>query len=110
MIKAAAAPFKTKRIHIGMDEAWKLGQGNYLKLHGYRKKIDIMSEYLGRVLQITDRLGLRPMIWSDMYFRGASKPATIMTSRAPQSRRYRQDAQERAVCLLGLLPRRARVL
>jgi len=73
MIAASAAPFTTKRIHIGMDEAWKLGQGNYLKLHGYCKKIDIMSEYLSRVLQITDRLGLRPMIWSDMYFRGASK-------------------------------------
>ena len=73
MVAASAAPFQTKRIHIGMDEAWRLGQGNYLKLHGYRKKIDIMSEYLSRVLEITDRLGLRPMIWSDMYFRGASK-------------------------------------
>jgi hypothetical protein len=73
MITAASAPFQTKRIHIGMDEAWKLGQGNYLKLRGLRKKIDIMTEHLGRVLQITDRLGLRPMIWSDMYFRAASK-------------------------------------
>lgn len=73
MIAAASAPFQTKRIHIGMDEAWKLGQGNYLKLHGLRKKIDIMTEHLSRVLQITDRLGLRPMIWSDMYFRAASR-------------------------------------
>jgi hypothetical protein len=73
MITAASAPFQTKRIHIGMDEAWKLGQGNSLKLHGLRRKIDIMSEYLSRVLEITDRLGLRPMIWSDMYFRAASK-------------------------------------
>lgn len=73
MIAAAAAPFTSRRIHIGMDEAWKLGQGNYLKLHGYRKKIDIMTEYLSRALEITDKLGLRPMIWSDMYFRGASK-------------------------------------
>jgi len=72
MIRAAAAPFRTKRIHIGMDEAWRLGQGHYLKLHGFRKKLDIMTEYLGRVLEITDKLGLRPMIWSDMYFRGAS--------------------------------------
>jgi hypothetical protein len=73
MIRASAAPFQTRRIHIGMDEAWRLGQGNSLKLSGYRKKIDIMSEYLARVLKITDQLGLRPMIWSDMYFRGASK-------------------------------------
>jgi hexosaminidase len=73
MIAAASAPFRTKRIHIGMDEAWRLGQGNYLKLHGWRKKIDIMTEHLSRVLEITEKHGLRPMIWSDMYFRAASK-------------------------------------
>jgi hypothetical protein len=73
MIAAASAPFRTRRIHIGMDEAWRLGQGNYLKLHGWGKKIDIMTEHLSHVLQITDRHGLRPMIWSDMYFRAASK-------------------------------------
>ncbi len=73
MIDAAAAPFRTRRIHIGMDEAWRLGQGNYLKLHGWRKKIDIMTEHLSRVLQITEKHGLRPMIWSDMYFRAASQ-------------------------------------
>ena len=71
-VRNAAAPFKTKRIHIGMDEAWKLGQGNYLKQHGLRRKIDIMTEHLGRVLEITARNGLQPMIWSDMYFRAAS--------------------------------------
>gem|GEM_PF-18509 len=73
MITSASEPFASRRIHIGMDEAWRLGQGNYLKLHGWRKKIDIMTEHLARVLEITDRLGLRPMIWSDMYFRAASK-------------------------------------
>jgi hexosaminidase len=71
-VRNAAAPFKTKRIHIGMDEAWKLGQGNYLKQHGLRRKIDIMTEHLDRVLEITARNGLQPMIWSDMYFRAAS--------------------------------------
>ena len=73
MITAASEPFRTRRIHIGMDEAWRLGQGNSLKLHGWRKKIDIMTEHLSRVLQITEKHGLKPMIWSDMYFRAASK-------------------------------------
>jgi hexosaminidase len=73
IIAAASAPFQTRRIHIGMDEAWRLGQGNYLRLHGLRKKIDIMTEHLSRVLEITEKHGLRPMIWSDMYFRAASK-------------------------------------
>lgn len=73
MIRAASAPFRSKRIHIGMDEAHQLGLGRYLRLHGYRRRFDIMNEHLRRVLQITDKYGLRPMMWSDMYFRLASK-------------------------------------
>lgn len=73
MIKAAAAPVRTRRIHIGMDEAWKLGQGHYLAKNGYRSKFEIMNEHLHRVLEITRRLGLEPMMWSDMYFRAGSK-------------------------------------
>jgi hexosaminidase len=72
MMTAAAAPFRTRRIHIGMDEAWKLGQGNSLKRYGPRRKIDLMTEHLGRVLEIARKHGLKPMIWSDMYFRAAS--------------------------------------
>lgn len=73
LIKAACAPFRSRRIHIGMDEAWKLGQGNYLLKNGYRSKFDIMTEHLEQVLQITKKYGLDPIIWSDMYFRAASK-------------------------------------
>ncbi len=73
LIKAASAPFATKRIHIGMDEAWHLGLGAYLQRHGLRSKFDIMNEHLERVMAIVERLGLQPMIWSDMYFRAASR-------------------------------------
>lgn len=73
MIRAASAPFRSKRIHLGMDEAQGLGLGKYLLKHGYRNRFDIMNEHLGRVRQICDRHGLKPMIWSDMFFRLASK-------------------------------------
>lgn len=73
MIKAAIAPVRTKRIHIGMDEAWKLGLGEYLVRNGYHSKFDIMNQHLERVVAITERLGLKPMMWSDMYFRAGSK-------------------------------------
>lgn len=68
MIRAASFPFRSKRIHIGMDEAWKLGLGRYLEINGYRCKIDIMLEHLERVCDIARKYGLRPMIWSDMLF------------------------------------------
>lgn len=69
MIKAASAPFRTKRIHIGMDEAWKLGLGEYLKRNGLKNKNEIMLEHLGMVAKITEKYGLKPMMWSDMFFR-----------------------------------------
>lgn len=72
MIVAATSPVRSKRIHIGMDEALKLGQGNYLLKHGHRSKFEIMNEHLARVLQITEKHGLQSMIWSDMYFRMGS--------------------------------------
>jgi hexosaminidase len=73
MIKSAAAPFSTNRIHLGMDEAWDLGLGEYLNRNGFRRRHDIMNEHVARVIGITEKLGLKPMIWSDMYFRLGSK-------------------------------------
>ncbi|MFK9091851.1 beta-N-acetylhexosaminidase [Bacillus salipaludis] len=67
-IKAASAPFKTKRIHIGMDETFQLGLGKYLEENGYENHIDLMNRHLQKVVSITEMLGLKPMIWSDMYF------------------------------------------
>lgn len=72
LIASACRPFRTKRIHIGMDEAWHLGLGNYLAKNGYRAKFDIMNDHLARVMEIVNKYGLKPMIWSDMYFRAAT--------------------------------------
>lgn len=68
MITAASGMFRSKRIHIGMDEAFQVGLGKYLKLNGVQDRFQIMNDHVSRVLAITERLGLRPMIWSDMYF------------------------------------------
>jgi hexosaminidase len=73
MISAASAPFRSKKIHLGMDEAHNLGLGKYLDKNGYSKRFDIMSRHLNKVKEITDKYDLEPMIWSDMYFRLASK-------------------------------------
>lgn len=72
MIRAASSPVTTKRIHIGMDEAWHLGLGQYLVKNGYHPKAEIMSEHLRRVAEIVRKHGLRPMMWSDMFFRAIS--------------------------------------
>jgi hexosaminidase len=73
LIIAATRPFRSKRIHIGMDEAHQLGLGKYLEEHGYQKRFDIMNKHLYRVVSLAEKLALKPMIWSDMYFRIGSK-------------------------------------
>lgn len=73
MIESASAPFRSNKIHIGMDEAHNLGLGRYLDKNGYRRRFDIMTEHLNRVVSICKKLDLEPMMWSDMFFRLGSE-------------------------------------
>lgn len=75
MIVAASSPVRSKRIHIGMDEAMDLGLGRFLQQHGYENGFSIIERHFDRVMEILRRHGLAPLIWSDMYFRLASKTA-----------------------------------
>ncbi len=68
-ITAATRPYRSKRVHIGMDEAHGIGLGTHLKKHGYENPHTIIKRHLKRVVEITDKLGLDTMMWSDMYFR-----------------------------------------
>lgn len=72
-IRRATEPFLTKRVHLGMDEAWSLGLGKYLHKNGYHPKSEIMAAHLEQVAQICRKLDLEPMIWSDMYLRMSSQ-------------------------------------
>lgn len=74
LISTISSCFRSKRIHIGMDEANDMGRGKFLDKHGYIKPIDIFGEFMERLIAITDKYGLSPMMWCDMYFR-ASDPA-----------------------------------
>ncbi len=73
MIAAASAPFRSKRIHIGMDEAHGIGSGEFRKRFGVKEPFEILNDHLAKVKMICQRLELKPMIWSDMYFRLGSK-------------------------------------
>lgn len=68
IITAASKPFRTKKIHIGMDEALNLGQVNFLNKFGHKSNGEIMKIHLEKVMEITNQLGLKPMMWDDMFF------------------------------------------
>ncbi|MBA2480835.1 MAG: family 20 glycosylhydrolase [Planctomycetes bacterium] len=73
MVATIAKAHRSKRIHIGMDEAHELGRGRFMDLKGHERAFDIFNRHLDRVLGICRTHGVSPMIWSDMYFRMGSK-------------------------------------
>lgn len=66
MLDAASTPFRSKRIHIGCDETYGLGTGNYLKRGGTKTPFELFLSHIGRVCDMCRERGLRPMMWSDM--------------------------------------------
>ena len=73
LIEAATAPFRSNRIHLGMDEAHGVGTGRYRRRHGEKSSFEILNAHLARVRDICAERGLQPMMWSDMYFRLGSE-------------------------------------
>ena len=83
MIASVSAPLRSKRIHIGMDEAHGVSEGRYRQLFGYKDSTKVVStnflrssaprsydvlqfvEHLRKVNDICQSKGLQPMIWSD---------------------------------------------
>lgn len=64
--------FTSRRVHIGMDEAHMVGLGKYLDKHGYENRSQILLKHLEKVVDIATKYGLKPMMWSDMFFRLAN--------------------------------------
>ena len=69
MFKTLAECYTSKRIHIGMDEAWLLGRGRYLEKNGLVSRFEILCSHLQKICEIARKYELKPMIWSDMFWR-----------------------------------------
>lgn len=69
MISFWSKAFKSRRLHVGMDEAHGLGRGRFQTLHGPEGESSLMTRHLKLVSGICKEYGVAPMIWSDMFFR-----------------------------------------
>lgn len=72
MIATLRSVFRSKNIHIGMDEAMDLGRGEYITKNGYKNHYDLMIEHLNKVCEIVKRYNFKPMMWDDMFFRAGA--------------------------------------
>lgn len=69
IFQTLAECFSSRRVNIGMDEAYLLGRGKFSDEHGFPKKFDILLSHLKKVSEIANKYGFHPMMWSDMFFR-----------------------------------------
>ena len=85
MVETCRDCFRSRKIHIGMDEAEMTGLGRYLTIHGYVPRQDIRLRHLNRVADICREQGLEPMMWSDMFIKELrSLPEEQRQSRAAE--------------------------
>ena len=73
MFATLAQYFSSRNIQIGMDEAFGMGVGKYLTLHGYEDPFKVITGHLKRVLAIADKYGFKCEMWSDMFIRHVLK-------------------------------------
>mgnify|MGYP003291004814 CR=1 FL=1 len=69
MIKTCRECYKSDEIHIGMDESTEIGLGRYLAKGTFTDRVELFTKHLAKVIQICQKYGFSPMIWSDMFFR-----------------------------------------
>lgn len=68
-VQAVRKAFRSRRIHIGMDETHLLGRGKYYDKHGSFDQPAIFMRHLDRVRAICAKYEFRPMMWGDMPIR-----------------------------------------
>ncbi|MBR3085069.1 MAG: family 20 glycosylhydrolase [Kiritimatiellae bacterium] len=73
MVETWSSCVRSRRIHLGMDEAHGLGTGEHERRFGRQSGFEIINRHLKRCCAICEKYGMKPMIWSDMYFRIGSK-------------------------------------
>ena len=73
LFASLAKNFSSRRVNIGMDEAHMVGLGKYLDEHGFKNRFEILNRHLTRVIEIAEKYGFQAHMWSDMFFRLASK-------------------------------------
>lgn len=79
VIRTNSEVFRSRRIHVGMDEAEELGHGKYLRRFGYETQVAIMQKHLARVTEICEKYGMKPMMWDDMFFKAMQEAHVPIT-------------------------------
>ena len=73
MLAGMSRDLRSRKINVGLDEAFLLGAGQYLDRNGFKPRHEIMEAHLARVVALCRKYGYEPRMWSDMFFRMLNK-------------------------------------
>lgn len=65
MLETIKSIFHSKKVHIGLDESYGVGLGQYLNLHPYADRFTLIKTHLNQVVIMCRDLELKPLVWSD---------------------------------------------
>ena len=94
MLATLAECFTTRKIHIGMDEAYMVGLGKYRDKHGDNDRFEIINRHLHKVCDMADKYGFKPMIWSDMFCKLAVSSSDYYSTANLEAIRKKADLPE----------------
>lgn len=63
-----AKSYTSRKVNVGLDEAYMLGRGAYMDKHGVRPRAEILSEHIGKIREIAQKYGFTISMWSDMFY------------------------------------------
>ncbi len=69
MFRSLSKTVRSRKLHIGMDEAHNVGLGKYLDRHGFSNRYDLILRHLAKVSEIAEKYGYELLMWEDMFFR-----------------------------------------
>lgn len=68
MIRTCSECFRSKRIHVGMDEANYTGFGRYFFAHGYKTKAELILSHVKKVCEVAEDFGYEEIkVWYDQF-------------------------------------------
>lgn len=66
MIRTMRECFRTKRLHVGMDECEEMNGGEYRRRHGEQDVFTVFATHIKRVCAICENYDFKPIIWGDV--------------------------------------------
>lgn len=69
MLASVSKNIRSRKLHIGMDEAHNIGLGKYLDRNGFGNRYEILLAHLNRVCEMAKKHGYEVLMWEDMFFR-----------------------------------------